>query len=336
MTSYNFLMFFLIAAFLGVCILFAPHLSVFVLVLVFGVIFSPVNRYLQKRMPKMLAAFLTTLLVVLVILGPVTFVLFQIVREATMLAATLGDSTSIGNLTALEEKVRAVLPLGDIDLVTAARSAVEWILAQFGSFFSSALAVGLNIFLTAIALVYWFMDSGKARDMVLQKSPLGFVETKRIMKALWDAINSIIKGTLVIAFLQGVIASIGFAIFGVPNVVLWGTVAAIAALVPTLGTAIVLVPIIAYLFILGHVPQAIGLAIWGVLAVGLIDNILGPRLMARGTPVHPFFILMGVIGGVGLLGPVGLFAGPLIVCAFFVLLDTYGIEKGEQLDKLEE
>jgi predicted PurR-regulated permease PerM len=139
------------------------------------------------------------------------------------------------------------------------------------------------------------------------------------------SIHGVIRGALVIAGIQGIISGIGFAIFGVPNAVLWGSLAAVCALVPTLGTTLVFVPIVGYLALTGHIPQAIGLAVWGIFAVGLIDNILGPRLMSQGSSIHPFFILIAVLGGVDLFGPVGLFAGPLVVALFFALFDTYKV-----------
>src|SRR3989338_5510003 len=79
-----------------------------------------------------------------------------------------------------------------------------------------------------------------------------------------------------IAIIQGVLTAIGFSIFGIPHSILWGTVTVVVALIPGIGTALVLLPGIIYLFAIGETGSGIGLLVWGVLAVGLIDNLLGP------------------------------------------------------------
>ena len=116
---------------------------------------------------------------------------------------------------------------------------------------------------------------------------------------------------------------VGIWIFGIPNATLWGSIAAIAALIPSVGTSLVVLPGVLYLFLFGERFAALGLMIWGMTAVGLIDNILGPHLMKRGIAIHPFFILLSVLGGLGLFGPVGFLIGPLILALLFALLDIY-------------
>jgi len=136
-------------------------------------------------------------------------------------------------------------------------------------------------------------------------------------------VNSVVKGSLIVGVVQGVLTGVGFALFGVPNPALWATIAAIASLIPTIGTGLVLIPGISYLFLVGASSNAIGLIIWGVFAVGLVDNFLGPKLIERGVKIHPFLILLSVLGGIGLFGPIGFLAGPLILSWLFALLDMY-------------
>jgi predicted PurR-regulated permease PerM len=88
-----------------------------------------------------------------------------------------------------------------------------------------------------------------------------------------------------------------------------------------------LVPGIIYLFISGSVGHAVGLLIWGLLAVGLIDNILGPMLMNKGIDIHPLLILLSVIGGIIFFGAIGFILGPLVFALFFALLDIYRTSK---------
>ena len=96
---------------------------------------------------------------------------------------------------------------------------------------------------------------------------------------------------MLVAVVQGVLTGIGMKIFGVPNATLWGSISAIASLVPGLGTAIVFFPAISYMYIIGNTFSAIGLTLWGVLIVGLVDNFLTPYLYSRGAEIHQLLML---------------------------------------------
>jgi predicted PurR-regulated permease PerM len=133
----------------------------------------------------------------------------------------------------------------------------------------------------------------------------------------------VIKGSLLIALIQGMVSGTGFAIFGVPNPVLLGSVAIIAALIPNVGTAVVLTPAILYLYLTDQVWQSAGLLIWGITAVGLIDNLLGPTLIGRSSKIHPLLILLAVLGGLAFFGPLGFILGPLVISLLFAVLDIY-------------
>jgi predicted PurR-regulated permease PerM len=132
-----------------------------------------------------------------------------------------------------------------------------------------------------------------------------------------------VRGHLVIGILQGLVVGFGFFIFGVPSPVIWGVAAAVASLIPMIGTSLVIIPGILILLLAGSLVQAIGLLIWGIFAVGLIDDLLGPYLIERGIKIHPFLILLSALGGIALLGPVGFLAGPVILALLFALLDLY-------------
>ena len=104
--------------------------------------------------------------------------------------------------------------------------------------------------------------------------------------------------------------------------------AAIAALIPSVGTALVFVPAIILLFISGQIFAAFGLLLWGALAVGLIDNFLGPKLIGRGMHLHPLLVLFSVLGGIVFFGPIGFVLGPIILSLLFALLDIYSYMVG--------
>ena len=324
-TSSRFLIGTLLTFFIVLCILFAPFFSVFILTIVFGVLFDPINKRLRKNFGTNGAAFITILMVILVAAACLTFVVVQVLGEAGRLLAQLQSGALVPNtiIELAQTKVSAFVPGAHVDVLASFKGGLAWLVDQTGSIVQGIAAVFLNLFLSVIALYYWFKDSDKFRSAVLRVVPLSKEDTVGILDNLTSSVYSLIRGTMFVVLLQGISAGIGFTFFGVPNAILWASVTVVCALVPMLGTTIVFVPVVLYLALTGHTASAIGTALWGLIAVGTIDNIVGPRLMSRGSNMHPFFTLFAVIGGVKLFGAIGVFAGPLIVSLFFAICKTY-------------
>ncbi|RJR12807.1 AI-2E family transporter, partial [Candidatus Parcubacteria bacterium] len=154
-------------------------------------------------------------------------------------------------------------------------------------------------------------------------SPLKDGDDEIIATRLGSAVLATVKGNLLIGLIQGAMTGLGFLLFGVPNAALWGSVAAVMALVPGLGTAIVILPAAIFLFLTGDTTGAIGLLVWGIAAVGLIDNFLGPRLVGMGLKLHPLAVFLAVLGGLSLFGPIGFLLGPLTLSVCLALIDIY-------------
>src|SRR3989344_4961826 len=209
------------------------------------------------------------------------------------------------------------------DIDASAKTALQWIVGRAGSIFGSISSFLLSLFIFFIALYYLLREGPRVRHALIEFSPLSDNEDKAIFERLERAVNSVIKGNLMIALIQGALAMLGFAIFGVPHAILWGAVTAVAALIPGIGTALVFAPVIGFLFFTGDIFSAVALVIWGALAVGLIDNLLGPRLIGRGMQLHPLLVLLSVLGGLIFFGASGIFLGPLSLSLFFSLLSIY-------------
>ena len=329
--SSRFLIGLMFAVFIALCILFAPFLSVFVITIVFGVLFDPVNRRLRRTYGPVGAALITLLLVFLAIAAIITFVAVQVVGQAGHILAGLQSGAIVPDtvINLVQAKLTAFFPAAHIDVLASFKSALAWLVGQAGNIFQSIATIILNLFLSLMALFYWFKDSVKFREQLLGIIPLSKEDSGNILDRLSLSVHSLITGTLLVALIQGTSAAIGFLIFGVPNALLWASITVVCALVPTLGTAIIFIPIVGYLALTGHTVSAVGITLWGLTAVGLVDNILGPRLMSRGSNMHPFFTLLAVLGGVQLFGAIGIFAGPLLVSLFFAICQTYTSHQGK-------
>ncbi|MDO8430759.1 MAG: AI-2E family transporter, partial [Candidatus Taylorbacteria bacterium] len=281
-----------------------------------------------------LSAFITLIIVAILVVTPVVFLAKQIYVESEHLYYSLTDEgqrsvviTSLNDFSqSLSNRLYGVFPaynFDDFNITRYIQNFLEWSFANLDTIFSSITKFILQIFIMLFALFYLLRDGGKLRKDMVVLSPLADDYDERIFLKLKQAIRSVVAGSLIVGIIQGLLTGLGFFIFGVPNPALWGSFAVIAALIPGIGTSLVLVPGILYLFFVSTHLHALGLLIWGILAVGLVDNFLGPMLVNRGVHVHPFLILLSVIGGLSYFGPIGFIAGPLIVALLAALLEIY-------------
>jgi predicted PurR-regulated permease PerM len=203
------------------------------------------------------------------------------------------------------------------------KSALVWIFGNLDTIFKGFASVAAYVFVFLISMFYFLRDGMKMKKRFVAWSPLIDEQDEQITATLKRAVRSVFAGTVAVSIIQGILTGFGFWIFGIPAPAVWGSAAAVAAMVPGLGTSLVLVPGVIYLFVSGNTANGIGLLIWGVFAVGLIDNLLGPYLMNRGINIHSFLILISVLGGLVTFGVVGFLLGPLILAFLVALLDIY-------------
>ena len=309
-----------------------PFLSSIIVASVFAVMFQPLHRRMLgfTRNRQGLAALSTTAIIVIFIVVPLTLIGIQILDESRQvyLSLSAGDARDsvINTFKILTDSLQGIFPgmqEVSLDIDQYFRSGLEWLLQHLGGVFSSVAKIIGNLFIFLLVLYSMLKDGVKLKGAIVALSPLPDTDDTAIFDRLELAVNSVVKGSLTIAFIQGVLVAVGFSIFGVPNAVLWGTVATVAALIPGIGTALVLTPAIAFLYLSGDVFPALGLLVWGVAAVGLIDNFLGPKLVGRGMRLHSLIVLLSIFGGIALFGPIGFLLGPLTMSLAFALLDIY-------------
>lgn len=313
--------------------IFQPYVITLAVAMAFSVICRPLYLAIQRivRGQATIAAILTALIVAILVMGPLSLIGMKIAQEAFSLYEQLeqglpaGDNVFEAVESTIETYVHRYVPTFDLNLESVARQSAGWVSTHIGTFFANTLQVFLHVFLGIIAFYYMLKDGQAFKKRLTDLSPLKDTHDQKIFKRLTTAINSILKGSLLIALTQGFVTGIGFAIFGIPSATLWGALAAVGALIPGVGTAIVIAPAVIYLFLTGNTIQGVGLTIWGATAVGMIDNFLGPLLVGRGVRIHPLFIMFAAIGGIQFFGPMGFILGPLALSLLYALLDIYAI-----------
>ncbi|HEY4493076.1 MAG TPA: AI-2E family transporter [Candidatus Paceibacterota bacterium] len=311
-----------------------PFVSALLLAIVMAVLFRPLYEFILGKVVgrrESLAALLTILLIVLVIFVPLGFLAGQMVGDVNDLYTRV---TEPGRVQEFFDYARDVLsrfgldlPEGDgsVDVSEYAVPAINWVINHVGGIFSSLAGFTLTLFVALLGFFSLLKDGPKLKDYIVKLSPVADRYDEQIFDKMRATVNSVIRGALMLALIQGVIATVGYLIFSLPQPILWGGLTAISALVPGIGTALVVFPAAVYLLISSGLVNGLGLMIWGMLAVGLVDNFLGPKLMGRGVKIHSFLILISVVGGLQLFGPIGFIAGPLVLSLFIALLDIYPI-----------
>lgn len=320
-------------------LIFLPFLTPIVLAAALAVVFGPLHRKVlslmfRDRERSSAAALVTLILVAVVVLVPALLIVGKIYAEVQTMYGYLidegGRSQFISSLNSWSDiltlKIFSIYPdysFDSFNITGILKKGLEWAFSNLDTVFTGLTRMTFNGFIMLLALFYFLRDGRELKRQIIDLSPLGDADDEKIMRKMQRAIYAIFAGSILVGIIQGILVGIGFWIFGVPSPALWGFVGAIAALIPGVGTSLILIPGIIYLFLSGPTGPAIGLLIWGVLAVGLIDNFLGPIFMNRGIKIHPFMVLVSVLGGLSFFGPIGFVLGPIILAFLFSLLEIY-------------
>jgi len=308
---------------------FSPFISALALAIIIVTICYPLYELIERhvyRNNSSIAAIITTLVVVILVIIPLFFISTIFVRELMSFYQTLsaGNELTIEQHFAnLENVLRVYIPEFELNLTEQLKQSAEWFVRNIGTIFAGTISTIFMIIISLIGSFYFFRDGRELLKIISKISPLPDREDQIIFSRLGVAVRSIATGVLLVSLIQGILAATGFTIFGIERAVLWGAVAGLLSIIPGIGTSVIMLPAIAYLFIIGEVVSAVGLLIWTIVVVIVIDNILGPYLMSRGNKMHPFLILISVLGGISIFGPIGFIVGPVITTLFIVLLEIY-------------
>ncbi len=329
----------LLAVIILAALIYLPFLTPIVIAAVLAVVFGQIHQWLIRKVFRnnersSLAALATLGIITIVVLIPVFLIAGKIYSEVqgmyTFITDEGGRSQVINFINVLVDKVSSSFfgiytgySFDSLNATEYIQKGLAWLFSNLDTLFTSLARVLLSLFIMFLALFYFLRDGREFKRQIIALSPLGDTDDEHIFNKLEQATYSIVAGSLAVGLIQGILTGVGFAIFGVPNPAVWGSIAAVAALIPGIGTSLVVIPGILYLLFTSSTVYAVGLLVWGLLAVGLIDNILGPILIRRGVKIHSFLILLSVLGGLAFFGPIGFVLGPLVLALLFALLEIY-------------
>lgn len=319
----------------GVLLLFWKIISPFALVLVtagiFAIVLSPIARRLEKRIANQRTASLLMVLgVFLIVLVPLFFVSLAMVEQGTdLVQRSFGIEGWVHTIDLTQNPLFLKLPstvqqdLRSTDVSALVKNVATFALENMAQLFASTARLVFNTFLFFVSLFYILAERDRIYAEILALSPLKDSVDKSILYKIVQTVRAVVFGSLIVALIQAVIATIGMTIFGVPGALIWGSLIIIAAQVPMLGVGVVMIPVVTYLFLTGETGSGVGLLIWSLTAVGLVDNLLQPVLIQGKTQMHALLILISILGGLQLFGPIGLILGPTVLAALLVILQLY-------------
>ncbi len=316
----------LTATFVFTFFIFQPFWVVLVFGASFSIVLYPVFEWLKKgRLPSYLASLLTVILFTIILCGPILGIGALVFKQTKdIYSSVIEKQASYPILDSINNSVNNYLPEGvTFDINTKVTSFISYLSHNVASVFTSTVSAFFSFILTLFIIFFFLKDGAKWKRIIMILSPLSDKNDEKIIERLKIAVNSVMMGNLFIALIQGVLMGFGLWIFNVPNPAVWGLVASVASFIPTIGTSLISIPAMIFLFYTGETSSAIGLLIWAVIVVGLVDNFLSPIIIGEKINVPPLLILFSVLGGISLLGPAGALLGPLTVSFLYTLIAIY-------------
>jgi predicted PurR-regulated permease PerM len=336
---------------LGIYGIFKPFLiSIFMAFILSQLFKSWYDKILRLVKKPTLASFITSLLVFLIIFAPLLVVTKLAVSEIINTYQLIDSGDLKNDALTLKDKTLTLaesyaLPAGmasptelihkiNVNNVVKQISSVTTLTAKY--IYQGMSQLLFTLFITFFCLYYFFKDNTKLIAKIINLSPLKNSHEKKLLQNFIDISRATLKGSLVIAAIQGFLTTILFIFTGVPSAVLLGIIATLFALIPMVGTAIIWVPAGIIMLLMGNIWQGITILLFGATVISMIDNFLRPQLVGNSTSLHPLIIFLSTLGGISFFGLTGFLLGPVTAVLFLNLLDIYKAEFKNSLKKFNQ
>lgn len=327
-----------------VYILMRPFLQPIFFAIVLAIAFQPAFQRISAWIkPRVLASLAATLLLLALVLAPLGMLGVTIVHEARSSYAQLaqqsaqegGWSTWLGRVADGPVQwiaSRTGVPAPDVKSIaeSRAKSWSEALVRWGGSVLGDLTSTIGNGMLCLFVLFFLFLEGDAIRRGIVRWLPLPHGRTEELLGSITQSIVANVYGIAAVGSAQGVLTGLGFLFTGLPAPVMWGALAALASLVPLVGPALIWAPGALVLLTHGAWGKALFLALWGLLAVGMADNVLRPWILSGKTEMNTLVVFFALMGGMQAFGFIGLFAGPVI---FSVGVQVFRILREEYLDE---
>ena len=315
-----------------------PFLEAILWSMLLAFLLSPAQRALTGllggRAP--LAAILLTVLTAVVLIAPGPLLAVAFARQARELFARgqklvaesgiagAGDLLEIPLVSRVIRWAETMAPVSADQihdwLASGAQALLQGLVAVSGAFVVGALNALVGLGITLFLLFFFLRDGDRMVATAVGLIPMAAERRSHLVDHIAAVIRAVVFGSLLTALVQGLLVGVGFAVVGLPSPVVFGAVAAVAALIPLIGTALVWVPAAGVLFLQGRWIAGLFLLGWSVAVVSSADNVVRPLFISGRAQISTLPVFLGLLGGVSAFGPIGLVVGPVVVALTLALL----------------
>ncbi len=323
-----------------------PFLSAIMWAIVLTVVFYPIYDFILRRLRwKPLASVITLVIILLVILGPFSYLSFILSQEIIAMVGKIEKGTfdPLGTIlrhpyvNAMLNKVLSLFNVSEaqfqkvlIDTISqVGKASTDFIKSGLGNIASAAIDFIFMIF----SIFFLLEDGPRFVERLGDYMPFSQKQREKILRQTKGIVVSTIYGGVTVAIVQGAIGGIAFAILKVPSPVVWGVAMFIASFIPLVGTFVIWGPAALYLFLQGEIWKAIALILIGIFGISAADNVLRP-LIIRGKMRMPILaIFFSILGGIRLFGLIGFIMGPLVLALFVSVFEIFRYTEEELMER---
>ena len=325
-------------------LILSPFLAAIIWAAILAILVHPFYAWLLRRLrgQATLAAIVVVVLITLLVIAPGFEIAWFLSDDAAALVKSVGALLDdegkqewlaqpwVQKLLGWWNMVSFQLIDFKIDwkeaLVQGVQVSSGFLVGQVKGIAQNVLMFTVNFVIVLFTLFFMLRDGADFLRKIQHLLPMDREHQQRLLKNIVDAVLAVVQGSLVVAMVQGLLAGLAYWVVGVPFSVLWGVITGFFALLPIGGSAIVSVPVSIYLFLQGETLRGVGLLVWSLGVVGMVDNILKPLLIGNRLGLPVLFLFFGILGGLVLFGAVGIILGPALFALLRVLLDLYAEE----------
>ena len=311
----------------------APLFLAAVLAAAFQPLLARTERLLKGR--RRLAGALLTLLVVAAIVAPIASILAFIAQEITKGLTWVRDSLGIQSMGDVSlsrvppeaqhaiDRALSTLHVSREQVQTIAAKALDYAQGVGPALLGASVGAVASTFIMLAALFFLLVDGRHLIRLLGRVSPLQAAQTEELLREFANVSSATLVGAALTAVVQAILATVGFALAGLPNAIFLGIVTLVASFVPVIGTALVWIPAAALLALTGHVTAAIFVAAWCGVLLTAADNVVKPLAMRGKVEMHTGLVFLALLGGITMFGLLGIIAGPLVIAFLLALLRMY-------------
>lgn len=294
--------------------------------ILFAYIFYPLHRFLTRKIKnEFLSSLFICIGLILIIVGVFALTFGVIFRESINFFLFLQKAD-------LAQIFRNILPafissstVSD-SVASSLNTYISGLIANYIHNFTAALSDLPSILIQLSVVIFTFFfglkDGRKAIEYIKSLSLFKKETEEKFFKQFRDITSSVLIGHIVVGVIQGLMAGLGYFVFGVPNAILLTVITVIAAIIPVVGPWLVWVPVDIYLFGTGNTSAGLGLLIYGLVIISWIDNVIRSMIVSRRTQLNTGIVMIGMFGGLFAFGFIGLIIGPLILAYVLLVIEV--------------